>query len=827
MKRITGILLFSAFTLFGLLSCSGEKNTGPDGGHPLEAKFHGGLITTRAQNGQWDLGDAIGISMFERGTATLSGSVFNYHFATNTVAGDFAPYNSPNNRIFFPQDGSEVTFRSYYPYMATLPANMVYPVSVKSQDNLPAIDLMTADHMTGFSKNDRLVKLNFHHRLSNLIFKIKVKDGQPELNLEDMTMTIKGMNTNANYDLLEEPEDALDIVSSIDDIVVPDKGIYGDVHTRQAIVLPREAGEGVSFEFYVPELGAPFSVDMRETLELESEYKYTFNITLSRQEPEITVTIEEWKEAPEIELEALIVGVETADGPGDGEPGDEFFVYTGTETAREALALYRMNAAGTKWESFDPSNKLLRKTIYWDELSDPTTFYAQMFTGGEKLNETQVDNYMIDQTPHTLAMGKVLDFTLSHPVAQVLVQLRSSTFTAAELKNMEVILPGYIKGGKYESGKYIPGTAQGDIELELTQVDDGNGGSIDIMQAFIDPQIIAASRADGVVNIVNPDTDVTYKVVHDAEIDFKAGFITALVIDMDKTEPVVTVKYVDWERQSTIPLVVSGLEIFGEYGGPTSDFFIDKTIYIYRLSYLDAGSNYRQYTSTYDGFYWNGDEIYWDDALNEQIKLTGYYFPEAITLPILNATQQDFVWDLSDDQSAGHEKFDILAATWEASQARPEFITLDFGHPLSRIRVELHSDEFTEQELAGATLVLNNLKITGNVDVAGAATSDGALADTLKPVYRTYAQEAVNGSLGYGSYSALIYPQTIMKDDQIGVITLADYPGNEFKIVADKDYTFLPGKEIFIHVKLTKFAIEFTAKYNDWELGGEGSIEID
>lgn len=200
-KFILGLLLSAA-----LLSCTKEDNKLIADGDKVAVEFQMG-IATRAHEGQWDANDDVGIAMLERGTQRIIENVYNYDYYTPSDGGVFQA-REQSRTIYFPQDGSNVTFKAYYPYIPTLSRNLLIPVNVSNQTILPQVDLMTAEHLSGFSKTDPVVHLNFHHRLSKMIFKLANKEGQEAILLENVTVTIDGMYTGGSYDLMNEAQTA-------------------------------------------------------------------------------------------------------------------------------------------------------------------------------------------------------------------------------------------------------------------------------------------------------------------------------------------------------------------------------------------------------------------------------------------------------------------------------------------------------------------------------------------------------------------------------------------------------------------------------------------
>ena len=193
MKLRDVTLVFTILLTTTLFSCSDDTEAPVIGGDKVKANFTAGIAAaTRVGDVLWDVNDAIGIAMLDRQSKDLHEDIFNLRYYTTTSAGDFTPA-TPSSIIYFPQNGDEVTFKAYYPFRDGLQRNMLIPISVTDQSSMSAIDFMSAEHLAGFSKNDPNVSLEFHHRLSKVIFKLTIADGVSGLLPEDVNLSIKGM----------------------------------------------------------------------------------------------------------------------------------------------------------------------------------------------------------------------------------------------------------------------------------------------------------------------------------------------------------------------------------------------------------------------------------------------------------------------------------------------------------------------------------------------------------------------------------------------------------------------------------------------------------
>lgn len=202
MKKKVFLTLLTAVSIASFTSCSkDEVNIGGSEKSSNAVMINGGI--TRAVDSDWEAGDAIGLTMYNSDYSEQIGGIYNKRYTTPAGDGTFNTA-TPSDTLYFPQNGSSVTFVSYYPYQASLTNDMLLHWSVLNQSVLQDIDLMTSEHISGFSKTDPDVQLHFHHRLSKLIFILSVQDDGDFVSLEDCDLTLKGMITGKTYDLVND-----------------------------------------------------------------------------------------------------------------------------------------------------------------------------------------------------------------------------------------------------------------------------------------------------------------------------------------------------------------------------------------------------------------------------------------------------------------------------------------------------------------------------------------------------------------------------------------------------------------------------------------------
>lgn len=283
---MTKKLFFFAIMALGLAACNkeGAPDGTPlsDGPIPLNVTSSISQIT-RSAGTQWTAGDAIGIYMFDTGgTAVTAGAENRRYVVSNIAQGAFAP--AVDATIYFPVDGSGVDLIAYYPQKALL-ANS-YRVSVGSQTDLPAIDLMRAAKVAQKSKNTPDVAFNFAHRLFKLEL-TSIKAGIGVDNLIGLTVQITGQYTEGAYDVVS---DLLTADTSTSTNITLNTAADGS--SAEAILLPAAAMAGRQLVFTVG--GDSFLWDIPATQMFNAGEKCMYTITINRTEITVTSSITDW-----------------------------------------------------------------------------------------------------------------------------------------------------------------------------------------------------------------------------------------------------------------------------------------------------------------------------------------------------------------------------------------------------------------------------------------------------------------------------------------------------------------------------------------------------
>ena len=373
---------------------------------------------------------------------------------------------------------------------------------------------------------------------------------------------------------------------------------------------------------------------------------------------------------------------------------------------------------------------------------------------------------------------------------------------------MRVTLPRYIFDGYFQNGLFVSGTQPGTITP--TNV----GGT---MYAIIQPQQIAAGNT--VVRVTTSSNNV-YDLTYNANVEFIAGITTILEVDMKQTPGMLSANVTDWVTGNTIPFTPTPITVSGTLNN-TSDFFRGKTIHIYKYGATNA--EFETFTYSYlrntdgTGYSWNGRQLYWDNYVGQTLNVTSIYNTmQSMIPPAVDATTISFPWNLPANQSGGYSNYDILSTKMGLLQ--PTMINFNFIHPLSKVRVEIKSDEFTSAELAGASVILNNIVLTGIINLpSGTASPSGTPAATIVP------QTDAEGS----KYSALVMPSTVAAGTTIVTVRLVEYPNVAFTGSLSTDLTFVAGKEHLLTVTLRRTEAQLSATYEEWTDGDSGEITIE
>ncbi|MCD8031178.1 MAG: fimbrillin family protein [Bacteroides sp.] len=348
MRTLNKLFYLAALATGLLMSCNDDdKNEDCFGKNPVNFTSNiSSNAVSRASGTQWGV-DAIGVYMKKAGETLDATSILddakNKKYTT-TGDGKFV-YATPEDMIYFPDNGDKVDFIAYYPYQEEL-TTFTYPVNVSDQSKPEEIDLLYSSNAVELSKESTVAELKFDHMLTNLVLNVKDETGQ---GLSGMAVTISGMPAKADFSLADGTLTADAASAQNISAVVAAEGNNASV---SAILLPvTTSNNKVTFQLS----GRTYIWEMEDGIHLDGKNRYTFEINL-RSDGTVDVlnpqgSINDW-----INNNGGTVNLGDGDGgedPGPGPGNDlEFYETFGTgeisSSARPKIAAY------TEWDMQSP-----------------------------------------------------------------------------------------------------------------------------------------------------------------------------------------------------------------------------------------------------------------------------------------------------------------------------------------------------------------------------------------------------------------------------------------------------------------------------------------
>ena len=647
----------------------------------------------------WAANDAIGITMLSSpsgGTTYYSDSKYVAKTGGNDV--EFQP-ESEGHKMYYPIDGKEVTFKAYYPYTA-LADYPIYPVNVYDQSpaNFAKLDLMTAVHenkddefSASNNKNKKEAHLKFHHRLTLVTVNLLTEDASPITLDGETELVIKGMKATGDYDLLTDvlAPDA----ESVRDINIP----LSDSHVGQAILLPREAAEGVIFEVTLAN-GGVYTVSLPKDLDLNGGTKYTFNLTLKTTPTLLTASIEDWTEGPTKDYNVNHQVTIDLDKNQGFENDSQLKFYArdkdATEYSKEGTFTY--DAANNKWKSGTP--------IYWESFTGPKVDFKATSVYAGALNTSQMDDYLVGEITE-VDLYSSLHMEMKHVGTKVTVKLssRDGTYTEEDLENASVILPGYLNDGSLNdvTGEFVIGTGTGNITPEKQ-----GEATLNERVAIFPPQTITAGNTLTRV-VINGHT---YNVTDASAFEYEAGTHHVITLNIEKSDIQITTEVKGWDEEEYGTEVRIGSATPGTNNG---DLLNGDQLYLFTDGKEVPG--YFTYNGT-DWIYSGSTPLYWENIAN-----TGLIYASITRAEVNPATGYN--------QSKDYITAEPFTNDGGKSNTA---LHLEMKHRVAKVNVKLTSSTgiYTAEQLAAAKVTLPNYKIGGTV-VKGEYTTEGSTTGTI------------------------------------------------------------------------------------------------
>lgn len=279
------LMFVTSLLLSGLALGSCQKNeSAPDTGS-VAAQFSS--VITRAVGNSWSANDRIGVFMTSSETVSASTILDGANNISYTVAaagtnGVFSP-STADETIFLPQDGSSVTFVSYYPYGAL--NHYALSINLADQSNQEVLDVMSAA-VSGVSKTAPNVALKFSRAMSKVLINAS-SSVYTTAQMTAMTVRITEMNTLGSFELSDRSLSAMTTPANIVAKVITAGSAY------EAILFPEVvAAKGAKIEFIID--GKTLSYPL-PTVSFAKGERYTYDLELGRiSVSSLNSTITDW-----------------------------------------------------------------------------------------------------------------------------------------------------------------------------------------------------------------------------------------------------------------------------------------------------------------------------------------------------------------------------------------------------------------------------------------------------------------------------------------------------------------------------------------------------
>jgi len=240
-------------------------------------------LQTKVSGESWNTGDSVGIYMIKAGTTLSDANIVDsysnkrYSASLSGAQSGFIPFNL--TPMFYPNDGSHVTFLAYHPWSGAITTDFKLPINLNNQSNQSAIDILYAP-VTSTSFNNATtvpVLLTFKHVLVKLSFSITHSAGAGGLVGGTITVSIPKQLREGFLDLkngLVQSSGTQGVVT-----ITSTSGSGTSAVTAEAIVFPGSTS-GITFSF-LNSAGQLFTASIPSSHpQWDGGYIYTYVITL-------------------------------------------------------------------------------------------------------------------------------------------------------------------------------------------------------------------------------------------------------------------------------------------------------------------------------------------------------------------------------------------------------------------------------------------------------------------------------------------------------------------------------------------------------------------
>ncbi len=190
------------FALLTLAVSAGCSNEGYDTNSAEDGSAVFSTTITKVSDTQWQSGDQVGVVVTKDG-AIYDATTYKFNALYDAQTDGSLEPNSADaaNKIYYPIDGTSLSFYAYYPYYDQLSeTDKIYPIDVSNQESQSSLDFMEATtryDLYTYSKSYPNVALSFYRRMAKLT--VIVMEGT-DVTFDNITgVSLEGFYSTSQY----------------------------------------------------------------------------------------------------------------------------------------------------------------------------------------------------------------------------------------------------------------------------------------------------------------------------------------------------------------------------------------------------------------------------------------------------------------------------------------------------------------------------------------------------------------------------------------------------------------------------------------------------
>lgn len=288
-KLFGAALLISSLPLF-FCGCDDDDNGGEQEITDIPVVLTGKTYSFDPKDGgtKWENGKKIGVYMMEEDGKTIVDPYQNIQYQSIvSPEGYFAPVNN-DDVIYFDQNGGKSNLIAYYPYKADLKEKKdLLAVDVSNQKSTSALNILYSANCKGANKDNNKVEMQLRPILSEITFTLTAGEGVTDAYLEDAVVTLKGMPTKADFNIISGQ---FENYSDVKDIAM----IHKKAKLDTALVIASASVEGYIAHVKLPKMGnREYTWEIKEKIsELKQGICYNCTGTVGLEDMDVEMTEE-------------------------------------------------------------------------------------------------------------------------------------------------------------------------------------------------------------------------------------------------------------------------------------------------------------------------------------------------------------------------------------------------------------------------------------------------------------------------------------------------------------------------------------------------------